>query len=228
MRFLSTESIRSLDMIAQDRFSIPGILLMEHASLGLAQVVNSQIDSTGHKIIILCGKGNNGGDGFAAARHLHNYGASPEVVLLGRIPDLKAGSDAATNARIAERMGLPIHECPQGKGAMEVLKRSAGAIHLDAVFGTGLNSPLRGIYPALFEEINGLGRPWIAVDVPSGLNSDTGMPMGAAIKAQKTVTFAFAKRGFELGEGPAYCGEIVVVGIGLPREVEEDPEAYLE
>lgn len=148
--------------------------------------------------------------------------------MLGRIADLNPDSDAAVNAEIARKMGIRIYECPGCEGALDILSNQSYSIYLDAVFGTGLNTLLRGAYPALFKSINDLNKSWIAVDVPSGLNSDTGMPMGAAVKAKTTVTFAFAKRGFQQGEGPEYCGEIKVVGIGLPREMEENPEAFLD
>jgi NAD(P)H-hydrate epimerase len=227
MRYLKTFEVRELDRLAQDRFGLPGLLLMEHASLGLARYVTDRAGMERARIALLCGKGNNGGDGFAAARHLHNFGHAPEVLLLGRLDDLKPASDAAVNAQIAVKMGIPFREYPDGVGAAEQLKDGAYSVYLDAVFGTGLSTPLRGIYPALFETINRLDLPFIAVDVPSGLNSDTGEPMGAAIRARETVTFAFAKRGFQNEHSEPYCGEITVAGIGLPREVMEAPEKFL-
>jgi NAD(P)H-hydrate epimerase len=224
---MKTDEVRKLDLIAQERFAIPGILLMEHASLNLSEQVLSRIGGKGEKVLILCGKGNNGGDGLACARHLHNRGHFPEVILLGRLDELKSGTDADINGKIAHKMGIPIHEILDTDPVLRVLKDGNYRIHLDAVFGTGLSTPLRGIYPDLFQGINELELPFIAVDVPSGLNSDTGEVMGAAIKAEQTVTFAFAKRGFMEGEGPDYCGDVIVAGIGLPREVEEHPENYL-
>jgi len=228
MKYLNTLENRELDLIAQKRFSIPGIILMEHASLGLADVVLSHLPEERHKIAILCGKGNNGGDGFAAARHLHNSGKKPVILLLGSCKEIKAGSDAATNMEIAAKMQIPIIESIEPQTALKHLSEGNFEVCLDAVFGTGLSSQLRGSYPALFEEINKLHLHVIAVDVPSGLNSDTGMPMGAAIRAKQTVTFGFAKTGFQLGEADQYCGEIIVKGIGLPREVIESPETFLQ
>lgn len=227
MKYLKTLQNRELDVIAQKVFSIPGIILMEHASLGLAEVACSHLPEKGSRIAILCGKGNNGGDGFAAARHLHNAGHVPVIVLLGKQEEVKSGSDAAVNIEIAAKMGISIEECEDGPAALKCLSGGNFAICLDAVFGTGLSSQLRGFYPTLFDEINELGMHVIAVDVPSGLNSDTGMPMGAAIRAKQTVTFGFAKTGFQLGEANQYCGEIIVKGIGLPREVIENPERFL-
>jgi NAD(P)H-hydrate epimerase len=227
MKPLKTNEIRKLDELAQLRFSIPGILLMEHASLGLAQHIFLLSQDINQKIFILCGKGNNGGDGFATARHLHNHGHRPEVLLMGKKGDLKESSDAYTNACITHKMGIPIQECTKVEEVLQRVKDCEYAFHLDAVFGTGLSSRLRGIYPELFTAINELNLSFIAVDVPSGLNSETGMPMGAAIKAWQTITFAFPKIGFNLGEGPKYCGEIKVVDIGLPKEVKDNPTKFL-
>lgn len=224
---LKTLEVRKLDQIAQDRFGIPGILLMEHASLGLATHIQLQAGEIGESILILCGKGNNGGDGLAAARHLFNRGYRPEVLLIGKAGDIRAGSDAAVNAEICLKMGIPLFECDDRDTILDVLKKRNHTVYVDAVFGTGLSSELKGIYPSLFNAINELELPFMAVDVPSGLNSDTGIPMGGAVKARKTITFAFAKEGFQKGEGPSYCGEIKVVDIGLPKEVIRNPHAYL-
>jgi NAD(P)H-hydrate epimerase len=227
MKCFNTLFVRRLDQIAQERFSIPGLLLMEHASLGLANHVKQYLKESNKRILILTGKGNNGGDGMAAARHLYNEGHEPEILLIGKKEDIRSDSDAFVNAIIAEKMSIPIMEYTETETILSHLKKHAYDIYLDAVFGTGLSSPLRSIYPVLFKSINQLNLPFIAVDVPSGLNADTGMPMGAAIKAFQTVTFAFAKIGFQKGKGPAYCGEVFVTGIGLPREVVEDPERFL-
>lgn len=227
MIYLKTSEVRRLDQVAQERFGIPGILLMEHASLGLATHIQLQVGELGGSILFLCGKGNNGGDGFAAARHLHNRGYKPEIVLLGKAEDVRTGSDASVNADICLKMGIPLKECIDKNAILEILSKENHAVYVDAVFGTGLSSELRGVYPALFDAINELDLPIIAVDVPSGLNSDTGMPMGATVRARQTITFAFAKEGFRKGEGSAFCGNIKVVDIGLPRELKEDPRAFL-
>ncbi len=227
MKHLNTSDIRRLDLIAQNVFSIPGLILMEHASLGLAKHLLSRLKKPAQRVMFLCGKGNNGGDGFAAARHLHNHGHKPEILLIGNGISIKAESEAATNFKIAHDIGIPIHECTETDRIITILRNSSCSVYLDAVFGTGLTTELRGIYPELFEQVNDLNLPFIAVDVPSGLNSDTGIPMGAAIRAVETVTFAFAKKGFLVGEGPAYCGDVFVCGIGLPKAVMDAPEKYL-
>jgi NAD(P)H-hydrate epimerase len=224
---LKTSEVRHLDMVAQDRFGIPGLLLMEHASWGIAEVLQG-LAPTGKKMFLfLCGKGNNGGDGFAAARHLHNRGLRAAVVLTGRIDQIRAESDAATNAAIARKMGIPIAECETAAEILEAIDRAAPDHLVDAVLGTGLSSPVRGLYKEVFEGLNARELNVTAVDMPSGLDSDTGLPLGGAVRAARTVTLAFAKTGLMKPEAAEYCGEIIVKGIGLPREVCDDPRAYL-
>ncbi len=227
MNPLNTNDVRKLDLIAQDAFSIPGILLMEHASLGLAEVLLSLSKTQKEKFLFLCGRGNNGGDGLAAARHLHNNRLRVEIVFTGRVDQIRPGSDAETNARIAIKMGIPIFEAESADHALERIDAVSPTRLVDAVFGTGLSSDVRGWYGELFDGINSREYDVTAVDVPSGLDSDSGLPLGTAIKAQRTVTFAFPKKGLLNKEGQRYCGEVIVKGIGLPLEVIENPGAYL-
>lgn len=224
---LKTSEVRHLDMVAQDRFGIPGLLLMEHASWGIADVLLGFASTGQEKFLFLCGKGNNGGDGFAAARHLHNRGLRVAVVLTGRMDGISAGSDAAANAAIAQKMGIPIAESETAGGVLEAIDLAAPDHLVDAVLGTGLSSPVRGLYKEVFEGLNTRGLNVTAVDMPSGLDSDTGLPLGTAVRAMRTVTLAFAKTGLMKPEAAEYCGEIIVKGIGLPREVCENPRAYL-
>jgi NAD(P)H-hydrate epimerase len=227
MTILKTIEVRELDQIAQDRFAIPGILLMEHASLSLASVLLSLVRTKKERFLFVCGRGNNGGDGFAAARHLHNHGLASEVVLLGAIDQIRAGSDAALNAVIALKMGIPVHECMAAGEALECIDRLKPDHVVDAILGTGLSSDVRGVLKDVIEGINARGLDVTAVDVPSGLDADTGLPLGVAMRARRTVTFAFQKQGLVNECAKEYCGEIHVGEIGLPREVSENPRAYL-
>lgn len=224
---LNTLDVRRLDLIAQERFSIPGILLMEHASLGLAEVLLSLSADRQDRVLFLCGKGNNGGDGFAAARHLHNQGLSPSIILAGRLDQIRAGSDAATNALIASRMEIPITQCESAAEVLAGVDDTEPDFVVDALLGTGLSSDVHGMLKEVIDGINERTLDVTAVDMPSGLDSDTGLPLGTAIIAQRTVTFAFQKIGLIEKEARSFCGEIFVKGIGLPREVTQNPHAYL-
>lgn len=227
MKSFKTAEIRKLDQVAQDRFGIPGLLLMEHASLGMADILTGLCKSGKETFVILCGKGNNGGDGFALARHLHNRGFSIFLYLMGRIDQIREGSDAALNADIAAKMGLPIHEVENADYLVQELKAGKPDFVVDAILGTGLSSEVRGLLHAVITSLNALELDVTAVDMPSGLNSDTGRPMGVAVRATRTITLAFQKVGLEKEEAAEYCGDLIVSGIGLPRAMIEDPRAFL-
>jgi hydroxyethylthiazole kinase-like uncharacterized protein yjeF len=227
MKTLNTREVRELDRLADERFSIPGILLMEHASLGLAEVLSSLSRTGEERFLFLCGKGNNGGDGFAAARHLHNRGLRATILLAGRVDQVRKGSDAETNVVIAGKMGLPILEKETAEEVLAAIDEASPDFLVDAVLGTGLSSPVRGMLSHVFEGINARNLDVTAVDAPSGLDADKGVPLGVSVMATRTVTFAFAKKGFLKETAGEYCGEIIVKGIGLPREVADNPHSYL-
>jgi len=227
MHVLNTSDIRKLDKLAQRRFSIPGLLLMEHASLGLAEELLKLPGSDLSRYVFLCGKGNNGGDGFAAARHLHNAGHDVKVILTGLLDHLREGSDAAVNAQIASNMGIMIVECRSSEEILGHLDALEPRFLVDAVLGTGLSSDVRGMFKEVFSGINEKNLDVTAVDIPSGFDGDTGRPRGVAIKARRTVTFAFSKIGFLDEQSRAFCGDIIVKGIGIPREVVENPQEFL-
>jgi len=224
---LNTSDVRELDRLAQSLFSIPGLLLMEHASLGLAEVLLSLPSDGRRHFVFICGRGNNGGDGFAAARHIHNRGFPSSVILAGRLEQIRKGSDAETNALIASKMKIPIIECDSSSEVLAHLDAATPDFVIDALLGTGLSSDVRGMLSEVIDGVNERHLDVTAVDMPSGLNSDTGKPLGTAIIAQRTVTFAFQKMGLARKEARPFCGEIFVKGIGLPRAVVQDPHAYL-
>jgi NAD(P)H-hydrate epimerase len=188
---------------------------MENAGGGAARAVEAMAlagTPLPEPIIIVCGPGNNGGDGFVAARHLHNAGRDVRIHVAGRAA-YAPGSDAAVNFEIARRMGIPLsHPDPPASGRA----LGAGTV-IDALFGTGLSRPLGPPFADWVRAINACGAPVIALDVPSGLDADTGDVLGAAVRADVTLTFAAAKVGFARGSGPGLAGEVRVVDIGLPR-----------
>jgi NAD(P)H-hydrate epimerase len=221
-RAVTRDEIRDVDRIAVEKYHMPGIVLMENAARGAAEHIVEALASKveGRHVTIACGGGNNGGDGFAIARHLHNAGADVTILLTTEPEKLKG--DAETNYRIAMAMGLPMAPCAspdQVQHATTLLMRSDCIV--DALLGTGFRGEVRSPMKELVEEINTAGRHGIkvvAVDVPSGLDCQTG-ESGGAVRASLTVTFAAPKVGFFANGAERYVGHLAVVDIGVPREI---------
>ena len=217
---LSRQAIRSLDLRAINELGIPGIVLMENAALGCDRVLEG-LRACGPGLWcppyrIICGPGNNGGDGFALARHLHNRGLEATIHLAEPRSRLRPGSDGAVNLGILERMGLEIHEPGPALPLEEAVRRATtGGAIIDAMLGTGLDRPLRSPYLEWVQAVNGSGLPVVAIDIPTGLDADTGAVLGAAVRADHTITMAAPKIGFGQGEGPRHTGKVHVVGIGI-------------
>ncbi len=218
---LTREEMRELDRKAIEEYKIPGIILMENAGRNVAEEVVKMVHNLqAVKIAILCGKGNNGGDGYVVARHLHNLGIPVDVFLLAKITDILQDGDAATNLHILLNMKIPLKEVVDIRCINILLKDLNGyTLIADALFGTGLSGEVREPFKTLIRGVNKLNRPVISVDIPSGLDCNNGSILGAAIKATKTVTFAAGKKGFYLGDGPNYTGEVIVTDISIPREL---------
>jgi NAD(P)H-hydrate epimerase len=223
---LSREQVRSIDKKAIEIYAVPGIVLMENAGRGAVEVLLG-LGVTG-KVVLCCGKGNNGGDGFVMARHLDNQRIPIHILLLARDEELTG--DAAINCQIAARSGLPISAFSgEAPDLSEVNRHLAEADWIvDALYGTGLQGPVRAPIDAVISAINNSGKKVLAVDVPSGLDCDTGLPRGATIRADHTVTFVDAKTGFSRPEALAWLGRVHVVGIGAPRVLIESFGADLD
>lgn len=212
------DSIRAVDRAAIHEYGIPGIVLMENAARGLCDHAVEMLDEAGEispLVLIICGNGNNGGDGYALARHLHNRGVQVAIIPLGQP---RSDSDAGINATICQKMRLMRVE----PGAIEQFA-SANHISLivDAIFGTGLDRPVGGLAAVMIEWINRAAAPVLAVDVPSGIDCNSGYALGTAVKATTTVTFVGHKIGFAELHAQKLLGEVVVVDIGAPRELAE-------
>jgi len=218
---LTREEMRELDRKAIEEYKIPGIILMENAGRNVAEEVLKMLDDPHQaKVAILCGKGNNGGDGFVVARHLHNHSIHVDVFLIARVSDILKDGDAGTNLQILLTMKIPVNEIFDIPGVNSILKELRNYnILADALFGTGLSGDVREPFKTLIHGVNNLNKPIISVDIPSGLDCNTGKILGAAIKATKTVTFAIAKKGFYLNDGPSYTGKVIVSDISIPREL---------
>jgi NAD(P)H-hydrate epimerase len=222
---MSRDEVRSVDEWAIKTMGIPGIVLMENAGRSCAefivarnrrQAASDELRATSD-ICIFCGTGNNGGDGYVVARHLDNTGIRCRVIICGNTATIKG--DAKINLDIITKMGIVIEQLDiDGRNIKKKVSEFAeGAnVLVDGLFGTGLQGQLADNYISLIEAINGQGISIIAVDIPSGLDCDSGQPLGAAIHAEATITFVAAKKGFQANPASAeYTGEIYVAGIGI-------------
>ena len=211
---LTREQVREIDRRSIEEYHIPGIVLMENAAVFAAHWARRMLPyDRRSSTLIICGGGNNGGDGLAIARHLHNFGKEVRIALANPIE--RYTGDALTNLKIVQAMKLPISsqvpDCtPSGDFDLVV----------DALFGTGLTTPPRDT--SWIDFMNRQRAPVLAIDVPSGLDCDTGYPLGACVRAKRTITFVAEKKGFGNPESKLYTGGWIEVGdIGCPRELVE-------
>lgn len=213
MKILNAEQMRSADNHAIEDLKIPSVVLMESAATRVAEVLVKR-DVSPCTVAIACGKGNNGGDGLALARILNAHGWKPKVFLMGPAGALKA--DPAENWARAVRAGVRCFENVAPDGLAQHLKDCD--IVVDALFGTGLTKALEGMNAAAVEALNQCGKPIFAIDVPSGLSSDTGEVIGPAVKAGVTVALAALKYCHVFSPACEFCGETYVVDIKIPTE----------
>lgn len=219
MLHFTREQLREIDRRSVADYNIPSIVLMENASRAVAdeacRMMSGECCGT---ILILCGGGNNGGDGLAAARHLSNRGAD---VTIGLTTDpAKYTGDALINWKIAQAMKIPAQPFDAS-----MLYDPPPMVIIDAIFGTGLTKSPRDPFPAIADIVNRSGLPVLAVDVPSGLDCDTGVPPGACISATCTVTFVADKVGFTKPEAQRVLGSVVIGDIGCPACLIEEISA---
>ncbi len=226
---LTREQIRELDRIAIEQYGIPGLILMENAGSACARTALRMLGSArGKEVTLLCGRGNNGGDGFVVARHLSNAGARCRLLLLGeRQRVLKGGGDNGVNLRIALNMEIPLQETGTVEKLEAALEDGAGcSLLVDALLGTGVSGEVREPFRGAIQALNRMEAPVLAVDVPSGLDCDTGRPLGEAVRADRTVTFGVNKVGLARPEAANYTGPVEVAPISIPRpEIERKLEA---
>lgn len=237
LKVATAKEMQRIDRITIEKYGIAGTILMERAGLAVAEKINKlffqKSEVRGQKlevkqritdngqwktVIVLCGGGNNGGDGLVVARVLHNQGRDVKVFLTAKPKDLKG--DAKINYNSAVKFGVKIfpvkkflthHSSPVTDNCLIV----------DALLGTGLNKDVRPPFSKVIEKINKLKCPVVSVDIPSGISSDTGQIMGCAVKAKYTVTFGLPKRGHLLYPGADYTGELFIKDIGFPKELFE-------
>lgn len=229
LKVVTAEQMRQLDARATAEFGIPSLLLMENAGRAVAEVALRFLDDASRgRVLVVAGQGNNGGDGFVAARHLHNAGVDVTVAYFG--DRNKAGGDALTNMEIAEKMGIRIEGNPGDKFWKEAYP--ATDLVIDALLGTGVNGEVRQPLARVIDRINLFaphGIPIVAVDVPSGVDADTGSVLGEAVGADVTVTFALPKIGLVSYPGASKVGDLVIADISIPVHAlrENDARTFL-
>ena len=214
---MTRDEVRAVDAWAINDVGVAGVVLMENAGRSCAELIKEKLAGKDEpKVCVFCGAGNNGGDGYVIARHLLNSGFEVIVVLCADYDRIKG--DAKTNLEILERLGQAIEQVnPKAENMPDRVRALAGDADMlvDALFGTGLRGELRDEYKELIRSINALNRPILAVDIPSGLDCDSGRVLGEAVRADCTVTFVAVKKGFTDSGSVEYTGEVYVASIGV-------------
>ena len=209
--------IAAMDRATIDQFGLPGMALMESAGRSVVGAMRQQFgDLRRKKVAIFCGKGNNGGDGYVVARYLHKLGCHPGIYL--HAPVNQISGDARTNFDIVNQMGVPVFS--PGEWQHATACQSADLL-VDALLGTGVKGALRGALAELVEEMNQAGAPIVAIDLPSGVETDSGQVAGPAIRATLTVTMGALKRGLCFSPGREHAGRVFVADIGFPPGAEQ-------
>jgi NAD(P)H-hydrate epimerase len=219
MKALTRAQVRSLDSIAVERYGIPGIVLMENAGRGATDFLIERFPAVSKgPVVVVAGRGNNGGDGFVIARQLTNRGTEARIALLGEPARFRGTGEAGVNFEIVEKMGIPLLPALSA-GALSAIAEDA-VLLVDALLGTGLSGEVRGAYADAIGVLNESAVPVFAVDIPSGLDCDSGLPLGVAVRAEATATFAAMKTGLLERSARVYAGDIRVVDIGCPLDWE--------
>ncbi len=248
LRSLSRQEVRELDVRAAEQLGLPTLILMENAGRGAAAWLvematgvstasaarpfsaprSAKVEQSPAvalpRVLILSGPGNNGGDGGVVARHLNAWGFAVRIVWFATREQLRG--DAKTQWTILERSGVDQtswfgpHSDEPRPAELESLVADADWL-VDGLLGTGLTRPVEGALETVIGVMNRSNKPILALDVPSGLDADTGVPLGTAVRARTTATFAAPKRGFTLAGAGAFTGEVAIIDIGLPRQLLE-------
>jgi hydroxyethylthiazole kinase-like uncharacterized protein yjeF len=221
MRVLNTAQMREADRRTIDDIGIPSLVLMENAGRQTVAAMEAMYgDLLERQVAILCGRGNNGGDGFVVARTLVQRGVDVSVFLIGRVADVRG--DARINLEILGRLGLAVVEIADSQAwELHFSEVSDCTLIVDAIFGTGLNAPVSGFIESVVTDVNHSGIPVVAIDLPSGLSADSPDPIGPSVEAGLTVTLAAPKLPLVLPPGETHAGDIVIADIGIPGDVLE-------
>ncbi len=216
MKILDSLRMRNIDRRTTERFGVPSIVLMENAAIAVVDAIFEHYAES-DRVAIVCGTGQNGGDGFAVARHLENRGIVPVILIAGDRSAIKG--DARTNLEICERLGIPIHDL---QDAGDLAHAADADLIVDAIFGTGLNRAPEGLHADVIRGIAELRIPVLAIDLPSGANASSHEPFDPCVQAEVTVTFAAPKMCHVFEPAAIYCGEVIVADISIPDAAIEE------
>ncbi len=221
MLVVTAEEMRELDRLTIEKYGVPSLTLMERAGEGVFKATLERFPKAVKKgVLIVVGRGNNGGDGLVVARYLKKKRIPCEVVLLNQKENLSR--DSAENLRAYLKFKGKVSQVKGDPLSLLSQKFKGHGILIDAILGTGLKQEVRGLYADVIEAMNASGLPIVAVDIPSGLDADGGRPLGVAVQAEATVTFGYPKLGQVVYPGLSYVGDLAVVDIGIhPKAVEE-------
>jgi NAD(P)H-hydrate epimerase len=224
MKVVTVAQMRDIEQAAIEEYGIPGIVLMENAGVEVVKQIENVLGSLHNKrISVFTGTGNNGGDGYVVARHLYNQGAKVKVFLIGSKASVVG--DALTNLQVITYMGIDVLEVTNSHDWDKVkIAMTFTDCLVDALLGTGFTGQLRENMTQVVESINKMNKVTIAIDVPTGVDADTGQIQSVAVKASHTITFALAKQGLLLYPAASYVGELCVADIGIPRLLLSDTQ----
>src|SRR4029079_3866854 len=219
MRVLNTQQMREADRQTIDEVGLPSIVLMENAGRQAVAAMEASFEELASSHVgVLCGRGNNGGDGFVAARTLSQRRIEATVFLLGSVSDVRG--DARTNLEILGRGGVTVVEITDRREwELHFSEISECDLIVDAIVGTGFHGPLTGLLETVVADVNGLGVPVVAIDLPTGVSADSHEITGEAIEASMTVTLAAPKVPLILPPADVYGGDLVIADIGIPASV---------
>ncbi len=224
MKIATVKEMRTMDREAAEHFGISEEILMENAGLAAFSIIKRELGVHGKRFSVFCGIGNNGGDGLVVARKLHSGGAAVKVFYLGD-PATYSGA-AKFNFDIVSRLALEKRQVKAIRDIGTAITESDAII--DAIFGTGLARPVEGIYARVIDRINSSGKDVVSLDIPSGINGDSGKAMGRAINADFTVSFGLPKTGNIVYPGFEHCGELYVSHISFPPSLYGSSEIKTE
>lgn len=221
MKLVNAEEMKQIDVEASEEYGVPGIVLMDNAAKAVADAALDMLADAEEKVLVLCGKGNNGGDGFGAARWLQSYGISVKCLLVGA-EQTQISGDAAIELAMFTKAGghITCIRSDEDELLAEVAVAKADLI-IDAMLGTGFSGELKPMYRKMCQLVNESGKAVLAVDIPTGVNADDGSVCADAVLADETVTMALLKTGLLLYPGKEHAGRIVVAHIGVPEALLE-------